>query len=303
MYSSYNLWVNGELLTTSGKVTEETETARPQWIYKTVSFSTSDTVRVVLQLANFHHYKGGAKDPIYLGTEEKISSHFNWAIGSNMAEALILFLEGIFFLLVYRQKRKTVILYFALLCVTWSLRSVFSNLYPVVIAFPDFNWQLLVKIEYLTLYLMAVWAALFFHALFTDISNEIFTFLPVTLNLFFVAFTIVTPAIFFSRWVSLYLGVEFLVILYGAIMIVRSLIVDREGSGFLLASLSVGILIFGYDIAAYQTSFTYNTVILNVGHLLIFLLTTLALLMHLGIIGKKTKRSDRLSYADLFQSK
>lgn len=304
MYSSYSLWVNSELLTTSGHVSEEKETATPQWIYKTVSFSAvSDTVSVVLQLANFHHYKGGAIDPIYLGTEAKINSHFNWAMGSNVVEASVLFLEGVFFLLFYRSKRKTVILYFALLCITWSLRSVFSNLYPVVSAFPDFNWQLLVKIEYLTLYLMAIWAALFFHALFTDISNEIFTFLPVTLNLFFIAFTIATPVIFFSRWISLYLGVEFLVILYGAKMIIRSLIVDREGSGFLLASLSVGVLIFGYDIAAYQTSFTYNAVILNVGHLLIFLLTTVALLLHLGIIGKKTKRKDRLSYADLFEKK
>lgn len=302
MYSSYKLWVNGELLKTSGTVSTEKETSVPQWIYQTASFeSSSDTLQVVLQIANFHHYKGGSTNPIYLGTADEIKSHFNWAIGSNVVEASILFLEGIFFLLFYRQKRKTVILYFALLCITWSVRSVFSNLYPVTLAFPEFNWQMLVKIEYLTLYLMAIWAALFFHALFTDISNEIFTFLPVTLNLFFVAFTIVTPAIFFSRWVSLYLGVELLVIFYGAIMIIRSLIVDREGSGFLLASLSVGVLIFGYDIAAYQTSFSHNAVILNIGHLLIFLFTTIGLLMHLGTLGNKVRHKDRLSYSDLFQ--
>jgi hypothetical protein len=283
-------------------VSTEKESSVPQWIYQTASFeSSSDTLHIVLQIANFHHYKGGATNPIYLGTADEINSHFTWAIGSNVAEASILFLEGIFFLLFYRQKRKTVILYFALLCITWSVRSVFSNLYPVALAFPEFNWQVLVKIEYLTLYLMAIWAALFFHSLFTDISNEIFTFLPVTLNLFFVAFTIVTPTIFFSRWVSLYLGVELLVIFYGATMIIRSLIVDREGSGFLLASLSVGILIFGYDIAAYQTSFSHNAVILNIGHLLIFLFTTIGLLMHLGILGNKVRRKDRLSYSDLFQ--
>jgi hypothetical protein len=148
---------------------------------------------------------------------------------------------------------------------------------------------------------MAIWAALFFHSLFSDISNEIFTFLPITLNLFFVAFTLVTPAIFFSRWVSLYLGVELLVIAYGATMIIRSLIMEREGSVFLLASLSVGILIFGYDIAAYQSSFSYNVVLMNVGYLLMFFFTTLGLIFQLRMVGNTPKFKDKLSYSDLFQ--
>jgi hypothetical protein len=302
MYSSYNLWVNGKLVTTAGVVTKEKETAVSQWTYKTVSFdNTKDTLQIVLQLANFHHFKGGAKDPIYLGSTQQVHSHFKWAVGSNVIESSVLLAEGIFFLLFYFRKRKIVILYFALLCLTWSLRSVFSNLYPVVLVIPDFNWQLLVKIEYLTLYLMAIWAALFFHSLFSDISNEIFTFLPITLNLFFVTFTLATPAIFFSRWVSLYLGVELLVIVYGATMIIRSMIVDREGSGFLLASLSVGILIFGYDIAAYESSFSNNVVLMNVGYLLIFFFTTLGLIFQLRMAGSKSKQKDKLSYSDLFQ--
>jgi hypothetical protein len=302
MYSSYSLWVNGKLTTTAGIVTKEKETAIPQWTYKTVSFSnTGDTVQLVLQLANFHHFKGGAKDPIYLGTTEKISSHFRWAVGSNVVEAAVLLAEGIFFLMLYFRKRKIVILYFALLCITWSLRSIFSNLYPIILVAPNFDWQWMVKIEYLTLYLMAIWAALFFHSLFKDISNEIFTFLPITLNLFFVAFTLVTPAIFFSRWVSLYLGVELLVIVYGATMIIRSLIMEREGSGFLLVSLSVGVLIFGYDIAAYQSSFSYNVVLMNVGYLLIFFFTTLGLIFQLRMAGNTPKYKDKLSYSDLFQ--
>jgi hypothetical protein len=84
-------------------------------------------------------------------------------------------------------------------------------------------------------------------------------------------------------------------------MIIRSLIVEREGSGFLLASLSVGVLIFGYDIAAYESSFSNNVVLMNIGYLLIFFFTTLGLIFQLRIAGSKSKQKDKLSYSDLFQ--
>jgi hypothetical protein len=71
--TSYNIWVNGALVASAGTVGIEKEKTTPQWVHKTVSFtSTSDTLKIVLQLANFHHHKGGGgRDPIYLGTEDQ----------------------------------------------------------------------------------------------------------------------------------------------------------------------------------------------------------------------------------------
>jgi 7TM diverse intracellular signalling len=302
--TSYNLWVNGNLIASAGTVGTEKEKTIPQWVHKTVSFtSTSDTVKIVLQLANFHHNKGGGgRNAIYLGTEDRIKSHFNWAIGSNMSEAIILFIEGIVFLFVYRRMDKSVILYFSLLCMTWSIRSIFSNLYPLILVFPNFNWEWQVKIEYITLYLTVIWAALFFTRLFKESSNALVSYLPVVVNIIFVIFTLLTPAIVFSRWISIYLGVAALVILYAVILIIRALITDREGSWFLMSTIWIGVLLFGYDIVAYQSSFSYNIVFLNIGYVLIFMLTTIALLFHLGIFKTKTKEKDFLTYKDLYQS-
>ena len=303
LYSSYKLWVNGNLIVSAGTVGVDTETVVPQWIYQKVSFPNhQDTLQIVLQIANFSHYKGGAKDPIYLGTPAIINRHFNWAIGSNVSGAIILLIEGAIFLFLYQQKKKPVVLYLSLLCITWSLRSVFSDLYPVVLIFPEINWELLVKVEYITLFLAAIWASLFFNHLFKDMSNVIFTYLPITLNMFFIVFTLLTPALIFSQWLSLYLGVEVLVILYGASMIVRSLIMEREGSWFLIASVGVGILLFGYNIAAFQSSFSYNVVLLNIGYVVMFMLTAIALLLHLSVLKSKNVKKEYLRYEDLFKS-
>ena len=301
--SSYNVWVNGELLLSAGIVGTDKEKSTPQWIHKIVSFtSESDTLKIVLQLANFHHHKGGGRNPIYLGTQDRIQSHFNWVVGSNVFEAAVLLLEGIVFLFLYRRMNKPVILYFALLCMTWSVRSIFSNIYPLALVFPDFNWQWQVKIEYITLYLTVIWAALFFNILFKEMSNVLLSYLPVALNLFFIIFTLLTPAAVFTRWITIYLGIAALVILYAVILIVRALITDREGSWFLMSTIWIGVLLFGYDIVAYQGSFSYNIVFLNIGYVVIFLLTTVALLFHLGIFKSKTVEKNFLTYKDLYGS-
>ena len=97
--TSYNVWVNGALVASAGTVGIEKEKTTPQWVHKTVSLtSPSDTLKIVLQLANFHHHKGGGgRDPIYLGTQDQVKAHFNWAIGSNISGAIVLLLEGIVF--------------------------------------------------------------------------------------------------------------------------------------------------------------------------------------------------------------
>jgi hypothetical protein len=304
LYTSYNMWVNGNLIASAGTVGVDKEATIPKWVYQAAYFSnTKDTIQIVLQMANFHHYKGGGgRHPIFLGTSDRIQSQFNWSVGSNVFGAAVLFLEGIIFLFVYCSKKKTVVLYFALLCLTWSVRSIFSNLYPLILAIPDFSWQWVVKIEYITLYLTTIWAALFFHSLFRDISNAIFTYLPVGINLFFVVFTLLTSPILFTRYVSIYLGVAIVVIVYGTILIVRALIIDREGSWFLMSTIWIGVLIFGYDIVAYQIASSSNVVFLNIGYVVIFMLTTVALLYHLRIFKNKTEEKTILTMKDIYHS-
>ena len=69
------------------------------------------------------------------------------------------------------------------------------------------------------------------------------SYLPIVLNIIFVIFTLLTPAIVFSRWISIYLGVAALVILYAVVLIIRALITDREGSWFLMSTIWIGVLL------------------------------------------------------------
>ena len=97
-------------------------------------------------------------------------------------------------------------------------------------------------------------------------------------------------------------GIAAVVIVYGVVLIIRALITDRDGSWFLMATIWIGVLIFGYDIVAYQISSSSNIVFLNFGYVLIFILTTIALLYHLGILKSKREEQNVLTMKDIYQS-
>lgn len=305
LYNSGKLWVNGKLLLTIGKIDVQKKEIAPQWITKIVSFSDpGDTVRIVLQIANFHHNKGGMKNSIYLGTPKQVQQHWSWEIGTNIADIIFVFLEGVAFFIIYLGRRnKKVILFFSLLCLTWALRSTFSNLYPVTYFFPDFNWKLMVKIEYLTLYGAVIWSILFINLLFKNISSQIIAYLLVAINIFFVIFTLFTSPAMFSRWVNVYLTVAGITVAYGGIIIIQALLYGQVGAWFLLFSLLLGAMVFGYDIAAYESAAGYNLILLHIGYLLMFMLVTIGLLLHLDILKSKFGQSDILTYNDMFGEK
>jgi len=302
LYSSAKLWINGKLLTSIGKVGETKNATTPQWINKIVTFTDAgDTLHLVLQIANFHHSKGGMKNPILLGTPKQIHRHWSWEFGSNLADIILVFIEGLAFLIIYSSRRnKKVILFFALLCLTWAVRSAFSNLYPITYFFPDFNWKLMVKIEYLTLYGGILWSILFLNALFKNISKQIIAYLLVAINIFFIVFTLITSPAVFSRYVNVYLTVAAITVAYGGIIIIQALMYEQVGAWFLLLSLLMGAMVFGYDIAVYESTAGYNVILLHGAYLVMFMLVTIGLLLHLDILKTKFGQRDILTYNDMF---
>jgi hypothetical protein len=162
-YCNYALWVNQKLTAKNGEVGVSKQRSKPQWLPKTVTFQADqDTLDIVIHASNFHHAKGGVREDILLGEPGELNFKRKIAVTSNMILFGGLILIAVSFLIIYIFiKRELSALYFAALCLTWALRSVFSNLYLGINAFPEFPWELCVKIEYITLYLTMVWAIFF----------------------------------------------------------------------------------------------------------------------------------------------
>ncbi len=303
IYSCYQLWANGQLIASNGTVGKTLAETVPQWLPQTVSFTkTSDTVSIVLQIANFHHFKGGSKDPIYLGSGELLQHHRSLALGSNLTESLLLGFVGFIFLVLYLiTEKKKIIIYFALLCLTWSVRAVFSNLYAAISFMPDFNWTVMVKIEYVTLFFTMIWAILFLGRVFVKEDNKIVKYLLVGSNSMFITYAILTSPVSFTQWLPVYLSFCAALLLYAVTLVLRALVNERLGATFLTISVLLGICLFAYDVFSYEGFFSYNPIVFSAAYIVIFSLMAVVLLLHLNIIKSKPQSSSRLTFNDLYK--
>ena len=303
IYSSYQVWVNGKLTAVNGTVGKTLDETVPQWMPQTVSFSnSSDTLEIVIQIANFHHHKGGSKDTIYLGSSELLQQHRSLAVGSTIIESLVLGFLGVGFLILYViTSKKKIIIYFALLCLTWALRAVFSNLYTFISFVPDFNWTIMIKIEYVTLFLTMIWAILFLGRVLPKEDNTIIKYLLVGSNSLFITYAILTSPVSFTRWLPVYLLFCAILLIYAAFLVLKALVNERLGSSFLTFSILLGVGIFSYDVFVFEGFFSYNPIVFCAGYIIIFSLMAVVLLLHLNIIKSKPQHSNSLSFSDLFK--
>lgn len=177
---------------------------------------------------------------------------------------------------------------------------MFSNDYLATKFDPDFNWTLALRIEYITLYVTMIWAILFLCQLFHNEANRVVKYLLVTFNSGFTIYTLITPPSEFTRLLSLYLIAAGVLLIYGAGVVLVALINERKGASMLTISVLLGLGIYAYDIFTYEGWAVYNSVLLSAGYLVIFVLTGIALLLHLDIIKSSSTKTTMLRYEDLY---
>lgn len=148
---AYKLWVNG-LTVESGKVGKSKTEEIPSWRRNEIIFYTKDKkVDLIFQVSNHFHRKGGPEDLMLLGKSKSIVTYKNKQL------AITYFLVGLFFIMfiynyglyTYRRKEKSY-LYFSLICLLILLRESTTGEKIIYDIFPDINWWVMIRIEYLS---------------------------------------------------------------------------------------------------------------------------------------------------------
>jgi len=277
-YSSYRVWVNGKEVASNGTVGTSRKESEAQWRPLTIVFPvSSDTLHIVMQVSNFQHHKGGCNDHIYLGTADQLFQKREKAVTTNVILFGGLSLIGFFFIILYFFFRhEKAALYFAAICITWAIRSVFNNMYLFINWFPDFDWELGAKIEYLTLYLTMMWSILFVAKLFPEDINSKVKYAMLIANSVFVLLTLATPVFTYSTLLPAYLVVAWSILIYIAYVVIMALLYKRKGAWFSALSIFLGVLMFSYDMLTYSEFFDFNPLLFNIGYMTIFLLNATA---------------------------
>ena len=302
IYSSYIIFVNGVEVSRNGTPGTSRQTTIPQWRPHVAPIPLkSDTINITLQIANFNHHKGGVKEPIMLGSASSFAQkQLISTAGKLTSIGLLTVLSLVFVVIWFRNGKKRVVIYFSLLCLTWAVRSLFSNDYLFISFFPDFNWNMMIRIEYIMLYFTMIWAILFLCRLFVNEGNQVVKYVLVTFNAGFTIYTLLSEPAQFTRLLPLYLVAAGVLLAYGAGVVLLALINERKGATWLTMSVLLGLAIFSYDIFAYEGWFSYNTLVFSAAYLVLFIMTGCALLLHLEIIKSARTTTTMLTYKDLY---
>ncbi len=153
--SAYSLYIDNELVASSGSVSTSNDGFVPRYRVQTVTFTPEkDEFDIILHISNFTYARGGACYTIYFGNSEKISRMSNLIFGMDffIVSCLLLISAYTMFLFFLRHDKGDVLL--LLLCIAFIGRTIISGNYLINYLLPRVRFIEIIWIDYTTLYIL-----------------------------------------------------------------------------------------------------------------------------------------------------
>ncbi len=151
--TAYRLWVNGEMLAENGEPGKSRDETVPAYRIETARFSApAGELDLVLQVANFHHRRGGMWKPIRLGTREDVQSRITLETLYDLLLLVSFLAMALYNFALYRMSgsRTLTPLFLALVFIALAVRIPVIGQMIFTKLFVGFPWTLQLTIEYLT---------------------------------------------------------------------------------------------------------------------------------------------------------
>lgn len=291
-YTSYKLFVNDEVFVQSGVPGTTRETTIPKWQqYTRELFGENDTVKLILQVANFEHSKGGPYKSIVIGNKERL---FRERAKNNALDFILtgsIIMCGLFFFGLYFFGRydKT-ILYFALFCITYSYRIVGSSQYSLHSFTANVPWIVTVHLEYLSLFISVIFFTQYTQKLYPEDSNKYITAVETWACIILSLITVFFPPSVFTQLINPFLLVMFSVIAYAVYVYVKAYRKKRLGAGYALLSTGIVMIVFAIINLQYFGFVAPQKELLFIGYISFFFLQSLILSFRYSYLLNKAKK-------------
>lgn len=278
-YCSYKLFLNGRVIAQNGEPGMTKETSTPFWSTQVIAIpSNTDTLHLVMHVANFWHSKGGVYKSIVLGDKEAVLLTQHRDTAFDLVLSGCLFMGGLFFfgLFVFGRHDKT-ILYFSLFCMLYSYRMVGTSLYVLHTLFPAINWFVTVRLEYLTLILAVGLFSKYTKCLY---PKEAVNFLMNTVMWccwIYAAVILFTAPAVFTSFMHPFLVLMFLYIVVAFYVYIQAVRHKRSGSVYALLSSGVMLIVFLIINLQFFNIIPVMKVVVFTGYIAFFFLQSLVL--------------------------
>ncbi|HNF24880.1 MAG TPA: adenylate/guanylate cyclase domain-containing protein [Leptospiraceae bacterium] len=266
MGTAYRMWVGETPVSESGKVGTSYSEMRPAYITRTKSFVLEkETVRITVHVSNFHHKKGGMRfDSIVLGEEEQIRKitqngtlYVFFLLGSLVIMAVYHY--GLFFL----RKEDIAALVFGGFCTLMGVRLLTVGDVWITALYPDLDWDLQYKIEYLSLFLTAPAFMTFIRYVFKDVFYDLVLKTAIFIYSILCIIVIFTKPVFFSNILVYFQVFSVVNAAYGIYVMSAAVFRRKEGSAAALSGFSFFVLTVVNDLL-----YNYEIIVSGYGNLM-----------------------------------
>jgi two-component system sensor histidine kinase ChiS len=287
---AYRFYLNEWLVGENGTVGTSREEEAP-W-YEPSRFCyipDGDTLRLLIQVSNFHHRRGGFWQPLLVGGSDEILSKAERRKSFQYSTMGVLFFFTIFYLIFWIfSRRDSIMLLFALTALGILIRSVntglfFSNLF----VYTPWEWQ--IRMEYFGTYLAYLFGMIFLHRMFPRkymkhiiTGNTILTLLLI-ITVFVLPARLFTFGMFIFQPLILAFLIHYLVIsLMGTI---RGKVID----GLFFASLALFLYTMINDIMLANSAGSVSSTYLSQIAFQVFILAMAVMIIHQWVAGYNTR--------------
>ncbi len=293
VYTSYQLYVNGQLIAKNGKVGMTKETTEPKWIQHTVAIDhrlLQDTNVLTLQIANFSHSRGGPVDSMLLGDREKLVGFKNHAFFLDAMLTGALIMGGMFFLGLYLfGRRQPNILYFSLFCLAFSYYVFGTGNYILHWLFPDLPWTLTIRLEYVSVYLLTILLMKYTYTTYPAEAPKVLDQIILYVCLVFLVLAVLLPPSIFTLIQTVFLIFAAGVIALGYYIYIKALVHHRPGSKYAMVSSTVILLILSLQVLHRMAFIDLPIYLAPFGYMLFFFLQSVTTSQHVALAWKKAK--------------
>lgn len=277
--TAYRLFVNGRELAHDGNPTTSAATTVPRWSTQLIPLvALGDTLRLLLQVANYQHAKGGTIKAITLGESTQLTS------GLAMDQAMTVFLtgfvlmSGLFFLGLFAfSAMDRPMLYYGLFCVAYSYRVIGTDSYVLHTLFPQIPWFVSIRFEYGSLYMAIGLFVKYTQSLYPRDTHPPIVRVMAWLCFAFAGTVLFLPPMLFTRLMDPFLGLMVAYIGYAIYVYWMAFRRKRPGATFSLMSTGLLLTVFTLILVQYFGFAAPLQIELFVGYVGFFFLQSLVL--------------------------
>lgn len=295
-FSSYKVLINDSLVWESGVVADTESEYRAFRDPKVISLKEfkTQTLDIIIQVANFDHHNGGLYFPL------EIDLHENLIRTLRTNQGISLFLAGGFFitgivLLAFSSVYKHLSLpipFYAFFSLSMMYRLIGADYYPLHAMFTGFDFNLAICLEYMSAYSAALFGGLFVFYMYPKQTPTWTKWSYLGVSGVFMLITLLTNSLFFTSILRFYLVFVLVYQVFFISIILKAKKESEPTSGYLIGTV---VVIFIWTI--FQT-LSFMSITGELYELRVILISSVIILCNLALFRTFVMRINLVKQAE-----